>query len=140
MWSQSTEGGVMKWQVFVRAGITNTSAETNNVTNRDAVAVTNAIRSDLEGAKLKKKATRKTATYLGEVTSTDDVTKVATALASMLKRLAELEGSDKAARLDNVWLLINREAESVEATPRAEDEEEPAAEEAGDELDDSITS
>lgn len=104
----------MKWQVFVRAGINNTSEKANNDTNGDVVAVTNSIRAKLEDAGLaKRKKPRKTATYRGEFQTTADVKKVCSAIGEVLVALADLEGDERSARLDNVWLLINREDDAI---------------------------
>lgn len=99
----------MKWQVFVRFGINNTSPDANNRTNADVVAFTNQRRSELETAGLRKQGQRKTATYRGEMTTRAEVTGVCDALRSLIKELGDLEAGTKQARLDNIWLMINRE-------------------------------
>jgi hypothetical protein len=99
----------MKWQVFVRVGINNTSLAANNSSNTDAAAATTKIRKALENAKIKKKSKRKTATFRAEVSSQADIQGVVDGLKSMLDTINSLEFSGKNARLDNVWILINRE-------------------------------
>jgi hypothetical protein len=91
----------------------------------------------LESSGLKKKGgRRKTATFRGEFSTPADIKKVCDALASALSTLAALEGSSKKARLDNLWLLINREADDSTGGDDDDTVEEDAEAPAGEPADD----